>query len=94
MASSEHFSETTGPSLDRDEAIQRFKQGVFPVMIATSVAARGLGEVFDRWHFAKASQSQGSGRQIPQSCGGWRNEEVPTIIIMYYDFRPRRLVAA
>jgi ATP-dependent RNA helicase DDX46/PRP5 len=28
--------------IDRDEAIQRFKQGVFPVMIATSVAARGL----------------------------------------------------
>jgi ATP-dependent RNA helicase DDX46/PRP5 len=28
--------------IDRDEAIQNFKQGVFPVMIATSVAARGL----------------------------------------------------
>jgi ATP-dependent RNA helicase DDX46/PRP5 len=28
--------------IDRDEAIQHFKQGVFPVMIATSVAARGL----------------------------------------------------
>jgi ATP-dependent RNA helicase DDX46/PRP5 len=28
--------------IDRDEAIQHFKQGVFPIMIATSVAARGL----------------------------------------------------
>jgi ATP-dependent RNA helicase DDX46/PRP5 len=28
--------------IDRDEAIQNFKQGVFPIMIATSVAARGL----------------------------------------------------
>jgi ATP-dependent RNA helicase DDX46/PRP5 len=28
--------------IDRDEAIMHFKQGVFPVMIATSVAARGL----------------------------------------------------
>ena len=28
--------------IDRDEAIQNFKQGIFPIMIATSVAARGL----------------------------------------------------